>query len=61
MVSLGRQYLAKEEAGALVGVSQVHKNDALLRLCRLAVDQEVPVRKRSLRQVVELWFLRCVY
>ena len=57
IVSLGRQYLAKEEAGALVGVTQEQKTNALMRLCRLAVDQEPAVRKRSLRQVVELWFL----
>jgi len=57
IVSLGRQYLAKEETGALVGVTQEQKTNALMRLCRLAVDQEPAVRKRSLRQVVELWFL----
>jgi hypothetical protein len=57
VVTLGRQYHAKEKAGASVGVWQAQKEEALLRLCRLAVDQEATVRKRALRQVVELWFL----
>jgi hypothetical protein len=56
-VGLGRQYYAKEKAGARVGVTQTQKFEALLRLCGLAVDQEPTVRKRSLRQLVELWFL----
>ena len=58
IVSLGRQYHAKEKAGARVGVWQSQKIEALLRVCRLAVDQEATVRKRALRQVVELWFLQ---
>ena len=56
-VGLGRQYDAKEKAGARVGVTQTQKSEALLRLCGLAVDQEPTVRKRSLRQLVEMWFL----
>ena len=39
------------------GVDPSHRSEALVRMCRLAVDEEAVVRKKSLRLVVEMWLL----
>ena len=39
------------------GVDPSHRDEALVRICRLAVDEEAVVRKKSLRLLVEMWLL----